>query len=63
MSSSYKFELLASNDHEELEMQLNAWLLDVNPARILGVQFVADGQELTYCVLVLYVVRKPVAEG
>ena len=60
---AYKFELLASNDHEELEAQLNAWLLAMNPARILDVAFVADGHELTYCALVLYATRKTATES
>ncbi len=51
----YKVELLASNNHNELEMEINAWLRIHKPSRILDVRMVADGSQYTYCVLMLYV--------
>ncbi len=51
-------ELLASNDHNDLEMELNAWLRRTRPARIISVNFVADGSAYTYCILVMYTPRQ-----
>lgn len=55
---NYMVELLASNDHNELEILINGWLSTVNPSRILEVAFVADGSAFTYCTLILYVPRE-----
>lgn len=53
--SGYMVELLASNDHNELEVLINGWLATVNPSRILQIAFVADGSQYSYAVLILYV--------
>jgi hypothetical protein len=46
---------MASDDHEDLQKQLNQWVQDAKPARIFNVQLVADGAKYTYCALVMYV--------
>ncbi|OPY64127.1 MAG: hypothetical protein A4E56_00181 [Pelotomaculum sp. PtaU1.Bin065] len=51
-------EMFASNDHLELEIQLNAWLRAKRPRKILSIRFVADGAEYTYAVLILYLPRE-----
>ena len=50
-------ELIASNDHLELQMQINAWLRIKRPRRT-RFYFVADGAEFTYCVLIVYAPRE-----
>ena len=54
MPMAYNVHLLASNDHEDLQEQFNAWLRRVRPERIHQVAFVADGTKWTYCALVLW---------
>lgn len=51
-------ELLASNSHSELELEINSWLRIKRPSRVLNVCFVADGSQYTYCVLIMYVPRE-----
>jgi len=53
----YQAHLVASNDFEDLENQLNSWLDRVRPGRIHTIAFTADGLEFTYCVLVLFVAK------
>lgn len=55
---NYMVELFASNDHNELEMQMNAWLRSKRPSRVLDVAFVADGAAFTFCVMLLYLPRE-----
>lgn len=50
-------ELFASNNHNELELQINAWLRAKKPSKIIKLAFVANGAEFTYCVLIMYVPR------
>jgi len=50
----YEVKLFASNDHLELEMQIATWLRAKKPKIINQVEFVADGAEYTYCVLILF---------
>lgn len=50
-------EVIASNDHMELQIQINAWLRTKRPKRT-RFYFVADGAEYTYCVLIAYVPRE-----
>lgn len=52
--NNYDVEMLASNDHIELEHMINGWLRKIKPKRIIEVKFVADGAEYSYCVLFLY---------
>jgi hypothetical protein len=54
--------VIATNDHEDLELMINTWLRNERPERIRDIQFVANGSEFTYAVLVLYVPsrKKPV---
>ena len=54
----YMVELFGSNDHNELELQINSWLRYKRPKRVLRVAFVANGAEYTYAVLVMYVPRE-----
>lgn len=54
----YQTELLAANDHNDLEQELNAWLSMRRPLRVIDINFVADGAEFTYCVLILYLPRE-----
>ncbi len=54
----YMVELFASNDHNELETQINSWLRHHRPSRIENIAFVADGAAFTYCVLLMYVPRE-----
>jgi len=51
-------ELFASNNHNELELQMNAWLRAKKPSRIIDVAFVADGAAYSYAVLILYIPRE-----
>lgn len=51
-------EVFASNNHSELELQMNAWLRAKKPSQIIDVAFVADGAAFTYCVLLMYVPRE-----
>ena len=55
---NYKVELLAENNHNDLENEINAWLQAKRPNRIIDIRFVADGAEYTYCTLILYVPRE-----
>jgi len=55
--NQYQAELLAGNNHENLEEEINVWLKLKRPERIVDVCFVADGAEFTYCILILYVPR------
>ena len=50
----YHVHLLASSDHEDLQLQFNFWLKRVRPERIQSISFVADGAAFTYCALVLW---------
>ena len=54
----YMVEIFASNNHNELELQINAWLRSKKPNRIIDIAFVADGAAFTYCVLVMYAPRE-----
>jgi hypothetical protein len=45
--------LFASNDHRELQKELNTWLRKHRP-EIIDIQMVANGAEYTYVVLVMY---------
>ena len=47
--------VIATNDHEDLQLQLNVWLRNERPERVHSIQFVANGSEFTYCVLIMYV--------
>ena len=47
--------VIATNDHEDLELMLNTWLRNERPERIRDIQFVANGSEFTYAVLIMYV--------
>lgn len=60
--SRYHVELLASNDHEVLEQNIQAWLDYEEPEKIYSVEFVADGAEFTYCVMFLYLKKQKEAE-
>lgn len=51
----YRVHVAGSNDHQNLQVDLNKWLREEKPAKIHSVSFVADGARITYCVLVLYV--------
>jgi hypothetical protein len=53
----YQAHVIASNDFEDIEDQLNAFLKRTRPQRIHTVHIVADGLEFTYLVLVLYQAR------
>ena len=50
----YEVKLFASNDHMELELQIQTWLRVKKPKVINQVAFVADGAEYTYCLLFLF---------
>lgn len=50
----YDVELIASNDHIELENMIKQWLKKTKPKRIIEIRFVADGAEFSYCVMFLY---------
>lgn len=50
----YAVELIASNDHLELEEKIRYWLRKYRPKRVFDTNFVADGAEYTYCVMILY---------
>jgi len=50
----YRSQIFASNNHQELEKQINDWFENVKPGKIHSVNLAADGMELTYCVLLLY---------
>lgn len=50
----YMVELFASNDHDELELQINGWLRAHRPKQVVSTAFVADGAEFTYCIMILY---------
>ena len=54
----YRSQIFASNNHQELEKQINDWFENVKPGKIHSVNLAADGMELTYCVLVLYYVAR-----
>jgi hypothetical protein len=54
----YSVEVFAASDHLKLQQQFNAWLRYERPKKIISVEFVADGAEFTYCVLVLYLKSK-----
>ena len=53
----YHSHLIASNDHEDLQEQLNDWLTKENPTRIQHIAFVADGNLYTYTILILYLTQ------
>ncbi len=46
-------KLFADNDHLNLQSDINDWL-QRNEPQVLSWNFVADGAEFTYCVLVVY---------
>lgn len=50
----YEVELFASNDHTQLEVDIQTWLRVKRPKQILNVSMVADGAEYTYCVMFLF---------
>lgn len=50
----YMVEIFASNDHDELEIQINDWIRVHRPKQITSTAFVADGGEYTYCIMFLY---------
>lgn len=52
----YQCKCFASNDHRELQEQVNAWLQQQRPTRVHQIEMVADGAEFTYVVLAIYVV-------
>lgn len=49
----YHVRLFASNNHEELQNQINQFFKQEN-IHIEDVEFVADGAEFTYCIAVVY---------
>jgi len=53
-STTYRVELIASNEHEQLEDWIAKWLRKTKPRRIIHSNFVADGAEYTYCVMFIY---------
>lgn len=56
----YNVEVFAASDHTKLQQMMNAWFRYERPQRIISTNFVADGAEYTYCVLVLYLKGKDV---
>lgn len=50
----YEVILFASNDHNELQLEIQTWLRAKRPTRIHSIDMVADGAEYTYCVLFLF---------
>lgn len=53
----FMVQVFASNNHTDLELEINAWLRYKRLSKILKLEMVADGAEYTYCVLILYVPR------
>lgn len=59
---NYRVEIFASNDHKALQRHFNTWLRYERPERIQDIRMVADGAEFTYCVMVLYLMRREQTE-
>jgi len=47
-------EIFASNDHTELELQINHWLKNRKPSKIIGVYSLGDGVEFALNVMIMY---------
>lgn len=48
-----RVKAFAAKTHRELEKEMNSWLAD-EPGKVIDVDFVADGLDLSYNCLVLY---------
>ena len=59
----YEAHVVASNDFEDIESQLNAFFKRVRPLVVLPPAFVADGLEWTYSALIIYVPRVRAGQG
>ena len=49
-----RIHIAASNDHDDLAIQLHAWLARVMPKRIHHVALAADGTDFSYVVLIVF---------
>lgn len=47
-------KLFASNDHDELEIQINHWLKNRKPSKLINVVSLGDGAEFALNVMIMY---------